>query len=338
MNADRMRARRWLQPAWRLPRGRTEWIHLAQLVALRAWVTVVGCFPIEANLRTARLLGRFWWWLTYRVRGLARHRERAIEHLRFALQIEDAARLERIARASFEHLAQLYLVELWMTPRLVNEWTWSKYVELRDLGPALRRLLEQRGAIMLTGHFGNYELLGYVIARLGLPLTAVMRPLDNELVNEHLVRSRAAGGIRLLYKRGATAQAEQVLRDGGALCFIADQDAGRKGMFVEFFGRPASTYKSFGLLAMHFNTPIIVGQAVRTRAGFHYRMEVERIIDPDEWREQADPLRWITQEFSSALERAIRRHPEQYLWIHRRWKHQPPERRSREEPQTDDAS
>jgi KDO2-lipid IV(A) lauroyltransferase len=263
-------------------------------------------------------MGRIWW------ATMRRHRDRALDNLRAALGDRyDEPQLRRIARRSFEHFAQLYLVEAVMSPRLITEWSWARYVELHELGPALRELLDGRGLIMLTGHFGNYELLGYTICRLGLPLTAVMRPVDNPLINRYLVAAREAGGLSLLYKKGVTAVAPEVIDRGGALCFIADQDAGRKGLFVDFFGRRASTYKSIGLLAMQKRVPIVVGYAVRVQRGFHYRLAVERIIQPEEWESQSDPLRWVTQTFSHALEAAIRRWPEQYLWVHRRWKHRP---------------
>jgi KDO2-lipid IV(A) lauroyltransferase len=291
---------------------------VGEYAALRLWALIIGCFPIELNLSTARLMGRLWWLL------MKRHRDRALDHLRPALGDRYGEReLRRIARRSFEHFAQLYLVELVLTPRLINPWSWARYVELDQLGPALRELLAARGTILLTGHFGNYELLGYTISRLGLPLTAVMRPVDNPLINEYVERSRRAGGLSLLYKKGVSAIAGELIDQGAALSFIADQDAGRKGLFVAFFGRPASTYKSIGLLAMAKRVPIIVGHAVRVRRGFHYRIGVERIIQPEEWDGRDDPLRWITQEYTAALEAAIRRHPEQYLWVHRRWKHQP---------------
>jgi KDO2-lipid IV(A) lauroyltransferase len=291
---------------------------LGEYIALRLWVVVIGCFPIDMNLRTARLMGRIWWAL------FKRHRDRAMDNLRPALGDRyDERQLRRIARRSFEHFAQLYLVELVLSPRVITEWSWARHVELDQLGPALRELLLGRGALLLTGHFGNYELLGYTICRLGIPLTAIMRPVDNPLINRYLVAARAAGGLTLLYKKGVSAVAGDVIDRGGGLCFIADQDAGRKGLFVDFFGRRASTYKSIGLLALAKRVPVIVGYAVRVRRGFHYRIAVERIIRPEEWEPQADPLRWITQAFSSALEAAIRRAPEQYLWVHRRWKHRP---------------
>jgi KDO2-lipid IV(A) lauroyltransferase len=322
----RPRQRGWwerIAEAWRSAPNRTVALrYLLEFAAVRLWMLIVGCFPVETNLKSAKLMGSIWWLL------MKRHRERAMNNLRPALGRRcNEAQLWKIARRSFEHFAQIYLVEMAMTPRLVNQWSWSRYVRLHELGPALRELLRDRGVIMLTAHFGNYELLGYTIARLGLPLTAVMRPLDNPLLNEFLVSSREAGGVRLLYKRGATESADDIIESGGTLCFIADQDAGRKGMFADFFGRPASWYKSIGLLAMRHRVPLIVGYAARVQRGFHYRVAVERIIQPEEWEQQDDPLGWTTQTFAHALENGIRRWPEQYLWVHRRWKTRPRDER-----------
>jgi len=291
-----------------------------EYAALRIWLLIISCFPVEMNLVTARWFGRIWWWLR------PDHQRRAMENLRAALGDRyTEQQLRQIAHDSFTHFAQLYLVELGLAPRLITPWSWTRHVELGELGPALRVLLGGRGAIMLTPHFGNYELLGYTVCRLGIPITAIMRPLDNERINAYLVATRQSGGLALLFKRGAMTEAAAVLDRGEPLCFIADQDAGRKGLFVDFFGRKASTYKSIGLLAMTKRVPVIVGYAARTRRGFHYHIGVEQIIEPQEWEGQADPLYWITQNFSHAMEAAIRRYPEQYLWVHRRWKHRPKE-------------
>lgn len=324
--------RQRLSDAWRSAPSRTVALrYLLEHAALRLWTLIISCFPIDTNLKTAKLMGNVWWLL------MKRHRDRAMDNLRPALGGQrNEEQLRRIARRSFEHFAQLYLVELVMTPRLINEWSWARHVTLDDLGAALRELLANRGVIMLTAHFGNYELLGYTLARLGLPLHAVMRPLDNPLVNEFIVSSRQAGGVRLLYKKGASEAADETVAGGGTLCFISDQDAGRKGVFADFFGRPASWYKSIGLLAMRHRVPVVVGVAVRERSGFHYRIAVERIIQPEEWADQADPLKWLTQTYAHALESAIRRHPEQYLWMHRRWKSRPKTRRRKmEQPASD---
>ncbi len=135
------------------------------------------------------------------------------------------------------------------------------------------------------------------------------------------------------------AEARSILERGCALAFIADQSAGRKGVFVDFFGRPASTYKSIGLLAMATESPIAVGYSRRIGDAFRFEVGVNRLIRPDEWATHEHPLRWITQEFSKAMEDFIRVDPGQYWWMHRRWKTPPRPRRGlaerRPEPATD---
>jgi KDO2-lipid IV(A) lauroyltransferase len=230
--------------------------------------------------------------------------------------------ITNVARRSLEQLA-MFAVEFLAVPRVMREWTWRRRVRLHNMRDALRVLLDGRGALLLTGHFGNWELAGYLLAVLGFDVSAVMRPLDNVYLNRYVVRIRSGKGLSLIDKQGATSAAEEIIKRGGVLGFIADQNAGRKGMFVDFFGVKASTYKSIGLLAMTAEIPIIVGYAQRISQRFEYEVGVERIIQPDEWRDQPDPLRWITQEYTAAIEACVRRAPEQYLWIHRRWKSRP---------------
>jgi Kdo2-lipid IVA lauroyltransferase/acyltransferase len=284
---------------------------------VRVLVGVLRCFPVNVNLRTARLFAHIWW------HAIPRHRRRARAHLRLAygdsLPEEEIVRL---ARASFEALAML-AIDFFSTPALITEWTWHKYVRLHNMREALRVLLAGNGAIILTGHYGNWELAGYLLALFGFDVAAIMRPLDNVYLNRYVVENRRRKGLELLDKKGAMQSAEPVIRRGGALGFIADQNAGSKGMFVDFFGTAASTYKSIGLLAMRTRVPIIIGYARRIEQRFEFEVGVERIIYPQEWDAQDDPLRWITQEYTAALEAAIRRAPEQYLWIHRRWKSRP---------------
>lgn len=125
------------------------------------------------------------------------------------------------------------------------------------------------------------------------------------------------------------------LEKSGSLALLGDQDAGGSGLFVDFFGRPASTFKSIGLLAMEYEALICVGYArrlaSRTSTGWpHFELGCEEVIDPRECQ-SGDALREITQRYTSALERVIRRAPEQYFWVHRRWKSVPKTRAKREQ-------
>ena len=286
-------------------------------IAVRLATMVLGMFPIDANLATARWMGRWWH------RLMPRHRTRALEHLRIAFGDSlSAAQADRLALRSMQQVAMM-VMEMLFTPRLMTEATWARYVRLVDAQPALRVLLSRQGKIFLTGHFGNWELVGYLLATWGFDVVAVMRPLDNPYLNQYLVGVREKRGLSLLYKKGAMQSADEILERGGVLCFIADQNAGHKGLFVDFFGRPASTYKSIGLLAMRHRVPVVVGGARRRSPRFAYDVVAPRVILPEEWEQQDDPLRYITQEYTRAIEDLVRQAPEQYLWIHRRWKSQP---------------
>ncbi len=295
-------------------RGVRAWLVYA---AVRVVIAILRCFPVNWNLVTARVFARVWWHV------IPRHRQRARTHIRLALGDDlTEAEVDRIARQSLEQLAMV-AVDFIFVPHLITEWRWTRYIQLRNMRDALRIMLDGKGALLLTGHYGNWELAGYLLALFGFELAAIMRPLDNAYLNRYVVSVRRRRGLELIDKRGAMELSEDILHRGGALGFIADQNAGHKGMFVDFFGIKASTYRSIGILAIRTNTPIIVGYARRIGRRFQYEVGVERIIRPDEWQHRDDPLRWVTQEYTAAIEASIRRAPEQYLWIHRRWKSRP---------------
>jgi len=286
-------------------------------IAVRAGFAVMQVFPIDWNLQTARILAKIW------AVVMPRHRQRAIANLSAAFgKVYPMSRISRLADLCLESVT-MFAVEAICLPRLMNAFTWSRYIELVNFDDALRLIVSGKGVIFVTGHYGSFEVMGHLLAALGFDMTAVMRPLDNVYLNRFMVASRRTHGLTLLDKKGAMISAEGLLADGALLAFIGDQDAGRKGIFVDFFGRPASTYKSIALLAMATGSPIVVAYARRRGNVARYEVGLPRIIYRHEWEQQTDPLRWITQEYSSAIESFVREAPEQYLWIHRRWKSRP---------------
>ncbi len=292
----------------------TNWL---EYLAARVFAMFVHMFPAEDNYRTARWVGRLLWRLD------RRHRRIACAHLRRSFPGWGEGRVRRTARESFQHMVYLGM-ELLLTPGRIAPTTWRRHVRLLNMSENLRRLLRRRrGMIVLTGHFGNWEIAAYLMATLGLPMASVARPLDNPLLNEFLFAVRERTGQRILRKRGATAAMSEVLAHRETLAFIADQDAGRRGLFVDFFGRPASTYRSVALMAVRHGVPVAVAYGRRRGRPFEFDVGIQRIIDPGEWAGRDDPVRWVTQEYTRALEQVIRTAPEQYLWVHRRWKHRP---------------
>jgi KDO2-lipid IV(A) lauroyltransferase len=296
---------------------RNKFVDYLQYLGLRLFVMAVQMFEVEANYRTARWIGELLWRID------RRHRQIAIRHVRLSFPDWPEAKVLRVARKSMHNLLFLGL-ETVLTPRMITPNRWRRHVRLVNLAEAVRLLLRRKsGLIMLTGHFGNFEIVGYTMATLGFGPDTVARPLDNPYVWDYLVGILEHTGQRILYKKGAMAAIPSLLTACEPVTFVADQDAGRKGVFVDFFGRPASTYKSIGLLAIRHETPIVIGYGKRLSDRFEFEIAIQRIIYPHEWRDRDDELTWVTQEFTAELERIVRKAPEQYLWVHRRWKHRP---------------
>ena len=275
------------------------------------------CCPVETNLRMARMLGDVVYALD------RRHRQRAMANLRRSFPEMPQEQVERLARRSMQSLL-MFFVEMLFTTRLLRIDTWRRHVRLENFRQMLQLLLRRRsGLIMLTGHFGNFEICNYLLSVLGFSTVAVGRPLDNPYVNRWLMDVRQRKGSRIIAKKGATDDVAAVLENRGVVGFVADQNAGRKGVFVDFFGRKASTYKSIALLAMQYEVPVVVGYAMREGDDFRFVVGVQDIIYPEDWRGVDDPLMYITQRYTRAIEDFVRRDPGQYWWVHRRWKTRP---------------
>ena len=296
---------------------RNDFIDRLQYVGLRLASMCLHCWPIEVNLAWARWLGN----LMYRFDR--RHRERAMGNLRRSFPEMPDKQRAHIARRSMQQLFMLF-VEVLFTTRLVRIDTYAQYVELDNIRATLELLLRrERGLIMLTGHYGNWEILGYVLATIGFETTSIARPLDNPHINRWLLGVREKRGQKIIAKKGATEEIVTALEGKGAVGFIADQNAGTKGVFVDFFGRKASTYKSIGLLAMQYEVPVVIGYARRLGEAFKFQVGMQDVIYPRDWKDQDNPLFYITQRYTSALEAVVRDDPGQYLWVHRRWKTRP---------------
>ncbi len=296
---------------------RSDLIDRLQYAALRLASMLLHCWPVNANLKTAKLLGD----LLYRLDK--RHRERALANVRRSFPDLTDRQRQHLARRSMQEIPMLG-VEVLFTTRLVRLETWTRYVELQNFSDTLALLMRKdQGLILLTAHYGNFEILGYVLALLGFPTSSIARPLDNRYISDWLFGVRERMGQKIIVKKGATQEVIDVLTSNGAVGFVADQNAGSKGVFVDFFGRKASTYKSIALVAMEFNVPIAIGYARRINDEFRFHVGVEDLIQPEDWANEANPLRYITQRYTKAIEAFIRTDPAQYWWVHRRWKTRP---------------
>ena len=291
--------------------------HWSQYLALRSLSAVVHCFNAEENMRTVGAAGSIYHRLN------RKHRLRAQTNLKRCFPTLADSDIERISKNSIRNMFQLFGVDSLAMPRLLHRENWADRVSMGSMRKVVSLLVREEPAIFITGHVGNWEVLGYLMSLLGFEMTALARPLDNPLINTWLLDLRQAHGMRVMTKFGATPEIDALIARGERLGFIADQNAGEKGMFVPFFGRLASSYKSIGLLAMRHEVPVVAGYARRVPDRFEYELISPDIIRPEEWVDQPDPLFYITARFNRALEEMVRMAPEQYLWVHRRWKSRP---------------
>jgi Kdo2-lipid IVA lauroyltransferase/acyltransferase len=316
---------------------------------LRAGLTAPLVAGPRPSLEAARALGRRFATLPFNEKRL----QRAAGHIELARPDLDRDQRRALAVRAYEHLFMLG-VEIAFAPRLMSEDAWIRHIELDNIARGMRAIVGDRPAIMITGHCGNWELTAYTLALLGFPMHAVYRPLDNKALDRWVRATRGRRGLVLLDKFGAVRAIPPLLAARSPIGFVADQNAGDRGLFVPFFGRLASTYKSIGMAAFQHDAVVLVGQARRlgwngageiavregfaspaTGDGIRYRVEIEDVFGPEDWRDQPDPLYYIAARYRRALERLILRAPEQYLWMHRIWKSRPPhERRNRPFPDT----
>jgi KDO2-lipid IV(A) lauroyltransferase len=306
-----------------MKRPRNRVLDYLVYLGVRLIVGLAQALTIEQSYALADLLAK----LAYRLDK--RHRRVALENLlcAFGDRYTEAER-DRLVRGVYQHFCRMAM-EMLHIPRKLHRTTWRERIRLVGHRPVLDRLLDGGPIIMLTGHFGNWEMAGYLFGIFGFPPNSVYRPLDNPFLDRYIRSFRERTGQTLIPKKGGYDQMLAILKEGRVLSFIADQDAGEKGMFVDFFGRPASTHKAIALLAIEHHAPILVGYARRIGPGFRYEVGCEEMIEPGDLTGTSEDVRLLTQRFTSALERIVRRDPEQYLWLHRRWKHQPRPKRAK---------
>ncbi len=301
-----------------MQKKRSHFRNYAQYLALRLVSMTVQSWPIEVGLWIAGALGDLMYVFD------KKHRDRSMSNLRKSLPHLSEARMKEITRKSFRHEIFDLGIEFFFTTRKIRLSSFKRVVEFDDFQKTLDLMIRnERGMIMLTGHYGNWEVLGYTMATLGFETLSVARPLDNPLVYDFVIGVRERMGQRIIAKKGMTDEVQVELEKKGMVGFTADQDAGKKGLFVDFFGRKASTYKSIGLLAMHYDVPIVIGYARRVEDKYKFHVGTQDIIYPADWKAQTDPLTNITQRYTKAIEDMVRTDPVQYFWMHRRWKSRP---------------
>jgi len=291
---------------------------LAVYAAVRVVICVIQALPRQTCERGARHLARL---VARRVRirrGVVR------DNLRIAFPDWSDRRADATVEAMWEHFL-LMVVEIAHADRVIQKTTWRRYLRIPQMEAMVRLLWSDRPKVILSGHYGNFELAAYLFGVFGFRIYSVARELDNPLLDRFVTRFRESRGQRILPKKGSAPDVSLALEANGAIGLLGDQAAGPKACWVEFFGRPASVHKAIGLFAVSSGAPIMVCSATRRRGLFDYDLRIEGTADPALGGPETAGLSEISQWYTGLLERSIRRAPEQYWWVHRRWRGAPPQ-------------
>jgi KDO2-lipid IV(A) lauroyltransferase len=241
------------------------------------------------------------------------------DNLRIAFPDWSEARTDRTIEAMWEHFL-LMVVEIAHAQRVIQKTTWRRHLRIHGMESMVRLLWSDRPKVILSGHYGNFELAAYLFGVFGFRIFSVARELDNPLLDRFVTRFRESRGQRILPKKGSAPDVELALQANGAIGLLGDQAAGPKGAWVEFFGRPASVHKAIGLFAVSSGAPIMVCSATRRHGLFDYDLRLEGTADPALGGPETAGLKEVSQWYTTLLETSIRRAPEQYWWVHRRWR------------------
>jgi KDO2-lipid IV(A) lauroyltransferase len=282
---------------------------------------VVACIwffrllPRRLGIGIMRLVGR----LLFFFGGSARRR--TIEHLTMVFGREmSEADIVDLARRVFLHFSTI-LVDILRLPQLTSQGM-DRLVTAQGAEHIERAMQGGRGVILLTGHFGNWEMLGAWASQHGYRLKVVGSPLFDERLDRLLVNIRSRSGYENIARGKGTREIIRSLRDGHSLGILIDQDTKVPGVFVRFFGRPAYTPVGAVQLAMKLGVDI-VPIFMRLQDDFSYRVECGPPINLEQSGDLEADLFNNTQKCSDAYEHIIRRFPEQWAWMHKRWKTQP---------------
>src|SRR5215212_7306337 len=279
----------------------------------RSLEKAVSILPERAADRFGATVGR-------RIHDLGIRRDTVDENLRIAFPDASKEWIEKTRLAAYEHLGREVAAMLRLSKldeKAVVERTipvgWDELQDALALG---------RGVILVTGHYGNWEIAAAAVASRGIPIGAIVRRQGNRLVDEHLQQLRRNLGVETIYQGQAPSRVPRLLRSNAVVGIVGDQDARRSGIFVPFFGRPASTHRGPALFALRLGAPVfsciarrMPGSDVRYEIRGE-RVEFERTGDLDR------DVTALTTELAARLEKEVRRAPEQYFWFHKRWKTQ----------------
>jgi KDO2-lipid IV(A) lauroyltransferase len=286
-------------------RHRLEYLTVASVVAL------VRRLPMRAVLGLGTILGRAFFLFD------APHRRLAVANLQRAFPVRSERECRAIARDMFAHFGRLLIVLLKFSTMRPDRML--AHVQFEGEERVVHAHAQGRGVLLFTGHFGFWEINALVHALAIRPIAVLARPLDNPLLHRLLESVRTATGNSVIYRRGALRRVLRALGENQAVAILIDQHIqSADAVYVDFFNRPAATTSALAAIALRTGAPVVPVFALPLEGG-RFRMVYEHAVEPPR-AEDADAIRDFTQRCTDVLEMYVRRYPELWLWMHRRWR------------------
>ncbi len=248
----------------------------------------------------------------------SRHRLIALHNLKCAYPEKSKQDLIRVAKGVYRSLG-IVAAEFFQIPLLTRENIYD-LIECEGFGNYKRAMAKNRGVLLFTAHLGNWELAAAFLALLEQPLTIIYRPLDSPVLENLVTYVRACKGSNPLPKDRSVMRVLRLVKKGEVIGTLLDQNMTRKeGVFVDFFGRPSCTTDGIALLALHTGAPVIPAFMVRMESG-KYRFIIGEDVEIVNTGNPERDVLTNTQNFTRIIEDFVKRYPDQWLWVHRRWK------------------
>jgi KDO2-lipid IV(A) lauroyltransferase len=289
---------------------------VAEYLLALTLIRLFGAMPRNIAHRAAQMFA----WLGFHF--AKRQRAAGMRNLQIAFPGLGEAEHEQVLRGSFQNIGRL-LVEFTHFPDLNNR-NISKFVVHDGLENYLEAVRRGRGVIFMTAHFGAWELSSYSQALYGYPLKFVVRPIDNPRVEKLISKYRTLSGNIPIQRRSAARDILKALRENEAVGILFDQNTTRsEGVFAEFFSLPAATTPSIALFALRTGAAVVPGFLIWDRSLGKHRLRLDPPVELINTGDLDNDVLENTKRFNKILEGYVRQYPDQWLWIHRRWKTRP---------------
>ena len=297
---------------------------------VRVIICVVQALPIKVCDQIAKFLA-------FLAVDLIRIRAKLIEkNLSHVFPKSTVQQRKTISRRMWRHLA-LMVFEIAHAPRKIHETNWRRYFKIRRSREIVRNLLLERPKALVSGHYGNFELGGFVTGLLGFPGYTVARQLDNHYLHQFFKSFREKNGQFILDTAGSSNAIQEQLENNQCLTLLGDQHTELGAIWIDFLGRPAACHKSLALFTLSCDAPMVAVVTKRAKKyanstetePMQFEIDCSGTVDPQELPEEINGVRDLTLWYNGKLEEIILEQPDQYWWVHNRWKPRPKKTRKR---------